>query len=38
MSTEAALLELRAGAGGQFDGGVVDAFAAVIAERSRLPV
>jgi diguanylate cyclase (GGDEF)-like protein len=36
MSTEAALAELRAGAGSQFDGAVVDAFDAVIDERSRL--
>src|ERR671935_2800930 len=36
MGTEAALAELRAGAGSQFDRGVVDAFAAVIDERSRL--
>jgi diguanylate cyclase (GGDEF)-like protein len=38
MSTEAALSELRAGVASQFDGGVVDAFVAVIDERSRLPV
>jgi HD-GYP domain-containing protein (c-di-GMP phosphodiesterase class II) len=36
LSTEAALAELRAGAGSQFDAGVVDAFDAVIDERSRL--
>jgi diguanylate cyclase (GGDEF)-like protein len=36
MSTEAALVELRAGAGSQFDADVVDAFDAVIEERSRL--
>jgi diguanylate cyclase (GGDEF)-like protein len=38
LETNAALAELRAGAGRQFDAAVVDAFAAVIAERSRLPV
>jgi diguanylate cyclase (GGDEF)-like protein len=38
MTTEAALAELRAGSGTQFDGAVVDAFEAIIAERSRLPV
>jgi HD-GYP domain-containing protein (c-di-GMP phosphodiesterase class II) len=38
MSTEAALTELRAGVGSQFDGAVVDAFEAVIADRSRMPV
>jgi diguanylate cyclase (GGDEF)-like protein len=38
MSTEAALTELRAGIGSQFDGAVVDAFEAVIADRSRMPV
>jgi HD-GYP domain-containing protein (c-di-GMP phosphodiesterase class II) len=38
MTTEAALAELRGGVGTQFDGAVVDAFEAVIAERSRLPV
>ena len=37
MSTHAAIAELHAGAGSQFDGVVVDAFAAVIDERSRLP-
>jgi diguanylate cyclase (GGDEF)-like protein len=36
MTTEAALVELRAGAGSQFDADVVDAFDAVIDERSRL--
>jgi HD-GYP domain-containing protein (c-di-GMP phosphodiesterase class II) len=36
MTTEAALTELRAGAGSQFDATVVDAFDAVIDERSRL--
>jgi HD-GYP domain-containing protein (c-di-GMP phosphodiesterase class II) len=36
MSTEEALAELRDGAGSQFDGAVVDAFDAVIDERSRL--
>jgi HD-GYP domain-containing protein (c-di-GMP phosphodiesterase class II) len=36
MSTERALAELRAGAGAQFDAAVVDAFDAVIDERSRL--
>jgi two-component system, cell cycle response regulator len=36
MTTEAALAELRRGAGSQFDTAVVDAFAAVIDERSRL--
>jgi two-component system cell cycle response regulator len=36
MSTEAALAELRRGAGSQFDTAVVDAFDAVIDERSRL--
>jgi two-component system cell cycle response regulator len=36
MSTEEALAELRAGAGSQFDAAVVDAFDAVIDERSRL--
>jgi two-component system, cell cycle response regulator len=36
MGTEAALAELRAGAGSQFDADVVDAFAAVIDDRSRL--
>ena len=34
--TEAALAELRRGAGSQFDAAVVDAFDAVIDERSRL--
>ncbi|HEX7298540.1 MAG TPA: HD domain-containing phosphohydrolase [Solirubrobacteraceae bacterium] len=38
MSTEAALTELRGGVGSQFDGAVVDAFEAVIADRSQLPV
>jgi HD-GYP domain-containing protein (c-di-GMP phosphodiesterase class II) len=38
MGTEAALTELRAGIGSQFDGAVVDAFEAVIGERSRMPV
>jgi diguanylate cyclase (GGDEF)-like protein len=38
MSTEAALTELRAGVGSQFDGAVVDAFEAVIADRSQMPV
>jgi HD-GYP domain-containing protein (c-di-GMP phosphodiesterase class II) len=37
MSTDAALAELRAGSGTQFDRAVVDAFEATIAERSRLP-
>jgi diguanylate cyclase (GGDEF)-like protein len=37
MGTDAAIAELHAGAGSQFDGVVVDAFAAVIDERSRLP-
>ena len=37
MGTVAAIAELHAGAGSQFDGAVVDAFAAVIDERSRLP-
>jgi two-component system cell cycle response regulator len=36
MTTEAALAELRRGAGSQFDTAVVDAFDAVIDERSRL--
>jgi response regulator RpfG family c-di-GMP phosphodiesterase len=36
MTTEAALAELRRSAGSQFDTAVVDAFAAVIDERSRL--
>jgi HD-GYP domain-containing protein (c-di-GMP phosphodiesterase class II) len=36
MSTQRALAELRAGAGTQFDVAVVDAFDAVIDERSRL--
>ena len=36
MSTEAALAELHAGAGTQFDAAVVDAFDAVIDERSQL--
>jgi two-component system cell cycle response regulator len=36
MTTAAALAELRAGAGSQFDADVVDAFAGVIDERSRL--
>ena len=36
MSTEAALAELRRGAGSQFDTAVVDAFDAVIDERSQL--
>ena len=36
MSTEAAVTELHAGAGTQFDGAVVDAFDAVIDERSQL--
>ena len=36
MGTEAAVAELRAGAGSQFDAAVVDAFAAVIDERSQL--
>ncbi|HSS57214.1 MAG TPA: HD domain-containing phosphohydrolase, partial [Solirubrobacteraceae bacterium] len=36
MATEAALAELRRGAGSQFDAAVVDAFDAVIDERSRL--
>jgi diguanylate cyclase (GGDEF)-like protein len=36
MSTERAMAELRAGAGSQFDAAVVDAFDAVIDERSRL--
>ena len=36
MGTDAALVELRAGAGSQFDGAVVDAFDAVIDERSQL--
>jgi diguanylate cyclase (GGDEF)-like protein len=36
MGTEAALAELREGAGSQFDAAVVDAFDAVIDERSRL--
>jgi two-component system cell cycle response regulator len=36
MTTEAALAELRRGAGSQFDAAVVDAFDAVIDERSRL--
>jgi two-component system cell cycle response regulator len=36
MSTEAALAELRRGAGTQFDATVVEAFDAVIDERSRL--
>jgi diguanylate cyclase (GGDEF)-like protein len=36
MSTDAALAELHAGAGSQFDADVVDAFDAVIDERSRL--
>jgi diguanylate cyclase (GGDEF)-like protein len=38
MSTAAALTELRTGVGTQFDGAVVDAFEAVIADRSQLPV
>jgi diguanylate cyclase (GGDEF)-like protein len=38
MTTEAALAELRAGIGSQFDGAVVDAFEAVIADRSQMPV
>jgi HD-GYP domain-containing protein (c-di-GMP phosphodiesterase class II) len=37
MGTDAAIAELHAGAGTQFDRVVVDAFAAVIDERSRLP-
>lgn len=37
MSTDAALAELRVGAGTQFDDAVVDAFEAIIAERSQLP-
>jgi HD-GYP domain-containing protein (c-di-GMP phosphodiesterase class II) len=37
MGTAAAIAELHAGAGTQFDGVVVDAFAAVIDERSELP-
>jgi len=37
MSTEEALDELREGAGTQFDVAVVNAFEAVIAERSRMP-
>ena len=36
MGTDAAVAELRAGAGSQFDAAVVDAFAAVIDERSQL--
>jgi diguanylate cyclase (GGDEF)-like protein len=36
MNTEAALAELHRGAGTQFDAAVVDAFDAVIDERSRL--
>ena len=36
MGTDAALVELHAGAGSQFDGAVVDAFDAVIDERSQL--
>jgi two-component system cell cycle response regulator len=36
MSTEAAVTELHAGAGTQFDAAVVDAFHAVIDERSQL--
>jgi HD-GYP domain-containing protein (c-di-GMP phosphodiesterase class II) len=36
MSTEAAVAELRRSAGSQFDSAVVDAFDAVIEERSRL--
>jgi HD-GYP domain-containing protein (c-di-GMP phosphodiesterase class II) len=36
MTTEAALAELRRGAGSQFDAAVVDAFDAVIDERSQL--
>lgn len=36
-STEAALAELHRGAGSQFDATVVDAFDAIIDERSRLP-
>jgi HD-GYP domain-containing protein (c-di-GMP phosphodiesterase class II) len=36
MTTDAALAELRRGAGSQFDAAVVDAFDAVIDERSRL--
>ena len=36
MTTEAPLAELRRGAGSQFDAAVVDAFDAVIDERSRL--
>jgi diguanylate cyclase (GGDEF)-like protein len=36
MTTEAAMAELRRGAGTQFDTAVVDAFDAVIDERSRL--
>jgi diguanylate cyclase (GGDEF)-like protein len=38
LSTWDALAQLRAGAGTQFDQRVVDAFAGVIDERSRLPV
>src|SRR5215207_2068815 len=38
MSTEAAIAELRAASGTQFDGAVVDAFEAVIADRSQMPV
>jgi two-component system, cell cycle response regulator len=37
MSTEEALVELRDGAGRQFDVAVVNAFEAVIAERSQMP-
>jgi two-component system cell cycle response regulator len=37
MSTEEALVELREGAGTQFDVAVVNAFEAVIAERSKMP-
>jgi len=36
MGTEAAVAQLRAGAGTQFDGAVVDAFDTVIGERSQL--
>jgi HD-GYP domain-containing protein (c-di-GMP phosphodiesterase class II) len=37
MSTEEALVELRDGAGTQFDVAVVNAFEAIIADRSRMP-
>jgi HD-GYP domain-containing protein (c-di-GMP phosphodiesterase class II) len=37
MGTEEAIAELRDGAGTQFDVAVVNAFEAVIAERSKMP-